>query len=91
LNPGVSFSAGGLVDLALGVLVVEAICLAFFYRRDPARLLPWFAGLASGGALLLALRAALAGANWTVIGVCMILALVSHGLDGWFRLRSGKV
>jgi hypothetical protein len=90
LTTEAALSAGGLVDLALGVLVIEAILLAIHYRRTPARLLPWFAGLASGGALLLALRAALAGANWTVIGACMILALVSHGLDGWFRLRTGK-
>jgi hypothetical protein len=78
---------GRMILLALMLLAVEGLLLAFRHRRAPARLLPWLAGLGSGGALLFALHAALTGADWRAIGIWLLLALVAHALDLWFRLR----
>jgi len=52
----------------------EAICFAL-WRRD------LLVTLASGACLLLALRAALAGAGWELIALCLLAAGVAHAVD----------
>lgn len=79
---------GRIIEFALLLLTLEFLLLALRYRRTPSRLLPWIAGLGSGAALLLALRAVLTGADWRATGLLLLAALVGHVFDGWFRLRA---
>jgi hypothetical protein len=43
--------------------------------------------LASGAALMLAVRAALTGANWPIIAACLALSCIAHGAELTLRLR----
>lgn len=74
------FGSGRIVDLILALIVVEAALLTLLHRRrgagvPPAELL---GQLASGAALLLALRSALVGASWTSTAAWLAVALVAH-------------
>lgn len=77
------FSSGRVVDLIIVFMVVEAIALmlgrGLFARKlaigDIASL------LLPGLALLLALRAALVGAEWITIALWLLAALVAHLAD----------
>lgn len=76
-----------MVDLLLGLVLLEAIALVVHARRTgrgvpPASLL---ATLAAGGFLLVALRAALSGGWWGWPGLALLAALVAHLVD--LRLR----
>lgn len=72
------------LDLALGALVAEALWLARRGRR-PAHAAPhlqdWLWGLLAGLALLLAMRAALAGAALPVVGACLAAGGLCHVMD----------
>lgn len=77
------FASGRVVDAILALIVVEAVLLAFLHRRrgvgvPPADLLGY---LASGAALLLALRSALVGAPWISTAFWLAAALVAHLVD----------
>lgn len=80
---------GRLVEAILLLVLAEAILLALLLRRPPARrrLAPLLATLASGAALLLALRAALVGAGAVWIAAFLLAALVAHIVDLRLRLR----
>jgi hypothetical protein len=83
------FDSGRIVDLILALMVLEAliICvlaMATRYRLPVAGLL---LNLAAGACLLLALRAVLTDAGWTVAGFWLALALVAHIGDLIQRLR----
>ncbi len=87
------FDGGRVIDLILGLMVVEAIALAVLYRRTgrgiaPARLLP---NLFAGAFLLLALRASLTGAGATAIGSWLALGLVGHLADLALRWSRSSV
>lgn len=77
------FASGRIVDLILGLVVLEA-ALLYIYRRLTGRgprlrsLLPT---LASGALLLLAMRLTIAGLWWGLIALPLALALITHGLD----------
>lgn len=73
-----------LVDAILACLALEAIVL-FWQRRW--RLMPM---LLSGTALLIALRAALAGWGGAAIGAALAVAGIAHAVDLWLRLRAGR-
>jgi hypothetical protein len=83
------FASPGLVDLVLVLTCAEAACLALWRRaghgalscRDVALL------LLPGVFLMLALRAALAGATWPWVPVALGGALMTHVLDLRTRLR----
>jgi hypothetical protein len=82
-------ASGRIADVVLAVLVVEALALIVRHRRTgrgpaPAAVL---ANAAAGAALVLALKASLAG--WGVPAVALFLALggLAHGADLWIRLR----
>jgi hypothetical protein len=73
-------ASGRLIDLILAATVLEFLLLTLWRRRSghgvpPAELA---LDLAAGAALLLALRGALTGAQWTWIAACLTLALVAH-------------
>ena len=86
------FASGRIVDAILVLVALEAAFL-FVLRlrtgRGPAPL-PMLCNLASGAALMLALRAALVGAGWPVVAACMLAALAAHLGDLVPRLRDRK-
>jgi hypothetical protein len=78
------FAGGRVVDLALGLIAVEALWLA---ARRTAGLRALLATLLAGALLLLALRAALTGARWEWIALYLGAALGAHAVDLYLRLR----
>lgn len=73
------FASGTAVDIALGVLAIEALILGYLKGRGA------FGGIAvallPGMCLLLALRAALTGADWLWIALWLGAALPAHVAD----------
>jgi hypothetical protein len=83
--------SGRIADLILLVMAVEAIVLALVHRRtghgiDPGSL---WANLCAGACLVLALRAALAGAGSGVVAAWLALGLVGHLVDLAMRWPRG--
>lgn len=87
------FADGRIVDVAIALLLLEALLLLWLrakHRRGPAPA-DLLGNLAAGLFLLLALRAALAGAAWTWIAASLTAALAAHVFDLWRRWpRSGR-
>lgn len=77
-------ASGRAVDLVLAVLALEALLILLFARARRRDLL---LGLVPGLFLLLALRAALAGAGWAWIAGLVALSLPFHLAD--LRRRLG--
>lgn len=83
------FVSGRIVDVILVLVAAEALVLLAVRARwgrgpAPGALLT---NLASGAALMLALRAALTGAAWPGIAACLIVALAAHLADLALRFR----
>ena len=79
-----------LVDLILLMTALECAALlaytAWTGRGIPAAdLLP---NLLAGACLILALRLAVSGADWTVVGPCMLASLAAHLADLKRRWRA---
>ena len=86
------FSSGRIIDAILILVALEAAALLWWHRRTgrgPAPL-PLLCNLASGAALMLAVRAALAGADWPVIAACLFGSLLAHGSELAVRLRGSS-
>lgn len=83
------FASGHLIDLILGLVLVEAIALTLLHRLTGKGVAPRdLVGLLLAGAfLLVALRAALTGAGWVWIGLWLALALMAHFADLALRWR----
>ena len=77
-------ASGRIVDVVLAVMLIEAAALLWL-RRLPAPAL--LAMLAPGLCLTLALRAALTGAGWHWVALCLVLAGLTHLAD--LRQRLG--
>ena len=78
------FASGHAIDLVLGFLVLEVMVLGIWRRSAAATVV--IAAL-PGACLLLALRAALTGANWSWVALWVALSLPAHLADlGWRRL-----
>jgi hypothetical protein len=77
------FASGHIVDAILILVVLEAALLAAWHWRTGRGVAPaaLAANLCSGGALLLAVRAALVGAWWGWVGAALLAALVAHLAD----------
>ena len=76
-------SSGRVVDLIIGFMMIEALMLYLYHRRTslgPA-LADIVAMLLAGLCLLLALRAALTGADWLWVAACLAASLVAHLVD----------
>ena len=89
------FENGTVIALIIGGVVLEAIVLAVVHARTGAGISPtrFIANLAAGGALLLALRAALIGASWIWVAGFLFASLVAHLVDlriRWVRIKSGR-
>jgi hypothetical protein len=82
-------TSGRLVDLILGLVAVEAVVLLVLAARAARgpRARELVANLAAGVFLLLALRAALAGAAPVWIAASLVGALVAHLADLVLRWR----
>ena len=74
------------LDLALAAIVAEALWLAWRGRSAGMAPRDWLWCLAAGLGLLLAMRAALAGAALPLVGACLAVA----GLCHWLDLRSRR-
>ena len=77
------FASGTVLDLALGVLLLEMLLLLALRGRAAFGLV---ATLAAGGCLLLAWRLSLLGFPWPWIGATLAAALACHLLDLATRL-----
>jgi hypothetical protein len=77
------FASGGAIDLALAVLLLEAIALLAWHGRAALGIA---ATLAAGGSVLLAWRFAALGFDWPWIGAALLAALGFHLADVAARL-----
>ena len=78
-------ASGRVVDIVLAVTLLEAMALTLWGRRIAPAMLAIM--LAPGVALMLALRAALTGAGWQWIALCLACAGLAHLAD--LRQRLG--
>ena len=74
------FASGRIVDLIIGLTVIEAVALVLYWHRsgrgvEPSDLL---INILSGISLMLAARSALVGAWWGWTGLFLFLAGVAH-------------
>jgi hypothetical protein len=76
-------ASGRIVDLILGLMVLEALALLAWHAAKGRGIAPLdlLVNLLAGAALLLALRAALTGAHWRTIAGILAIAGVLHVLD----------
>ena len=82
------FASGRIIDAILLLVAGEALVLAWVGRRRGLPLPSLLANLASGAALMLALRAALVGAGWIAVAGWMLAGLVAHLADLTLRFRT---
>ena len=79
------FASGHVIDLILLLMLAEAALLVKLAlpglggRQVLGLLLP-------GAFLMLSVRAALVGADWTTVAACLLAALAAHIGDVWIRL-----
>jgi hypothetical protein len=83
-----AFASGRIVDGILLLVAGEALVLAWLRRRGGPPLPALLANLASGAALMLALRAALVGSGWASVAGWMLAGLVAHLADLGLRFRA---
>jgi hypothetical protein len=88
------FASGRVADIMLALMALEAIGLVLLARRQfvsPSRLMSSLANIGAGACLVLALRFALVGAPWPAVAAALVLALIAHVADTYFRLNIGTV
>jgi hypothetical protein len=78
------FASGRIIDAILVLVAIEALVLILWRRGSSP--LPLLCNLTSGAALMLAVRAALTGADWTVVAGCLALSGLAHGTEMVLRL-----
>lgn len=81
------FANGRIIDAVLVLVAAEAVLILAWRRRGGPGAGPLLVTLASGAFLMLALRAALAGAAWFWLALALLGALAAHLTDLWLRLR----
>jgi hypothetical protein len=75
------FSHGHAVDLVLAVIVMEFLTLSLMGARSARLTINRFLAFAPGVCLLLALRAALTGADWIWVAAFMAASFPVHLAD----------
>ncbi len=83
------FANGRIVDLIVGLMVLEWLALAAWHLRTRRGIAPVDAlvSLLAGAFLLLALRAALTAEPWTTVALWLAGALAAHLADVARRWR----
>jgi hypothetical protein len=81
------FTGTTLVDIVLVFMALETAILASrrLLTGQGIPVFDVFVLMLPGACLVLAMRAALAGAPWTILALCMAAALVTHVADLWRR------
>lgn len=82
-------ASGRIADIAMAVIFIEALVIGVVFRRRPLAALSLT--LASGFALLGALRAALTGATAGLVALWLLAALAAHASDIVSRLRKPRL
>lgn len=85
------FSSGRIADLILAIMAIEAVGILMLGG-------PWngwglaglLGNLAAGAALVVALRFALTGGDWTLVAAALVCSLIGHLVDVGSRLRSRR-
>jgi hypothetical protein len=72
------FASGHVVDAVLGFLALEVLALVLWRGARPV---PALSAALPGALLLLALRAALTGADWQWVALWIALSLPAHLMD----------
>jgi RsiW-degrading membrane proteinase PrsW (M82 family) len=82
--------SGRVVDLVLAVMVVEALLLWFYHRSTGKGLtaVEIIITMLAGVFLLIAMRAALTGGDWTLIAMCLTASFAVHLTDLALRWRT---
>ena len=77
------FASGRVIDLIVALMVLEGIGLTILHRATGrgVPLAALGANLLAGGALMLALRAALVGSGWMTVAMFLAAGLVAHVVD----------
>ncbi len=85
------FVSGRIVDLILCLMLAEALLLLLLRSRAGLRAsrIEVLATIGAGAGLMLALRAALRGAPWTVVAAWLLAALGAHLVDMAARFGPG--
>jgi hypothetical protein len=78
------FESGHIADLVIGVMAIEAVVLVGVMRRSPFNVAMT---LLPGAFMMLALRAALTGADWEVVALWITASLPVHLTDLWLRSK----
>ncbi len=76
------FAGGWMIDIVIGVVLIELAVIALLLRRRMVLPLP---ALLAGLALLIAWRCSHAGLGWTWIALPLLAAGLAHGWDLWRR------
>ncbi|MCJ2127834.1 hypothetical protein [Methylobacterium sp. E-045] len=86
------FASGRIIDAILGLVALEAATLVAWrvHRGGRFALTPLICSLASGAALMLAVRAALIGSDWTVVALCLFASLMAHLGEVAWRMFGGS-
>ncbi len=86
------FASGRVVDVAIAMLALELVLMAWLQRHGGAVPNPVdvAVALAAGLFLLVALRFALTGAGWPLIATALLAALVAHLVDLARRCRAQR-
>lgn len=83
------FASGRIVDVIVALVAVEALVLVAVrlrFGRGPSTG-ALLSNLASGAALMLAVRAALTGADWPIVAAWLLAALIAHLTEMMIRFR----
>lgn len=83
-----SVLGGGLIDLIIGISLLEVIGLLVYHYRTKRGLMPreYLLNIGSGLCLMLALRCALTGSAWYIISAFLLVAGLAHAVDIALRL-----
>jgi hypothetical protein len=84
------FASGIAIDLILVAIGLECAFLMWLGRLRGTGLPSWLPNLASGAALLIALRLALVDAHWSWISAALVFALLAHVFDLLHRFEPGR-